>query len=193
MTRLSLKEYGWAIGIIGAATGIALALRPYLQTIDVAMLYLLAVVVVAYRHRRGPALIASVLSIAAFDYGFVPPFYTFNVHNTAFFLTFAVMLVVAMGMSQLTGRIREQPEEASEGEQLAAAQYTLSRELAAALGLEEQIAIATRHISQAGQGEAVMLLSDATGSAETGGPGLDAVDSVAVRVAARMAFERGES
>ena len=73
MTRTTLKEYGWAIGIIGVATGIALALRPYLQTIDVAMLYLLAVVVVAYRHRRAPALLASVLSIAAFDYGFVPP------------------------------------------------------------------------------------------------------------------------
>ena len=148
-------------------------------------------VVVAYRHRRGPALVASVLSIAAFDYGFVPPFYTFNVHNTAFFLTFAVMLVVAMGMSQLTGRIREQAEEASEGEQLAAAQYTLSRELAAASGLDEQVEIATRHISQAGEGEALMLLSDTTGSADDGR--YDAVDSVAVRVAARMAFDRGES
>ena len=193
MTRVPLGEYGWAIGIIGVTTGIALALRPYLQTIDVAMLYLLAVVVVAYRHRRGPALVASVLSIAAFDYGFVPPFYTFNVHNTAFFLTFAVMLVVAMGMSQLTGRIREQAEEASEGEQLAAAQYTLSRELAVESGLDEQISIAARHISYAGQGEALMLLSDTTGPAETGGPELEAVDSVAVRVAARMAFERGES
>ncbi len=191
MTRTTLKEYGWAIGIIGAATGIALALRPYLQTIDVAMLYLLAVVVVAYRHRRAPALLASVLSIAAFDYGFVPPFYTFNVHNTAFFLTFAVMLVVAMGMSELTGRIREQAEEAIEGEQLAAAQYTLSRELADAAGLQEQIAIATRHISQAGQGETLILLSDSTGSADIGR--FDAVDSVAVRVAARMALEQGES
>jgi two-component system, OmpR family, sensor histidine kinase KdpD len=191
MTRVPLGEYGWAIGIIGVATGIALALRPYLQTIDVAMLYLLAVVMVAYRHRRGPALVASVLSIAAFDYGFVPPFYTFNVHNTAFFLTFAVMLVVAMGMSQLTGRIREQAEEASEGEQLASAQYTMSRELAGASALDEQIAIATRHISQAGKGEALMLLSDTTGSADIGR--FDAVDSVAVRVAARMAFERGES
>ena len=191
MTRLSLKEYGWAIGIIGAATGIALALRPYLQTIDVAMLYLLAVVVIAYRHRRGPALLASVLSIAVFDYGFVPPFYTFNVHNTAFFLTFAVMLVVAMSMSELTGRIREQAEEASEGEQLAEAQYTLSRELAAASGLDEQKAIAARHISSAGEGEALILLSDTTESADAGG--LDTVDSVAVRVAARMAIEREES
>jgi two-component system, OmpR family, sensor histidine kinase KdpD len=193
MTRNTLKEYGWAIGIIGAATGIALALRPYLQTIDVAMLYLLAVVVIAYRHRRGPALMASVLSIAVFDYGFVPPFYTFNVHNTAFFLTFAVMLVVAMGMSELTGRIREQAEEASEGEQLAAAQYTLSRELAAASGLDEEVTIAARHISEAGEGEALMLLSDATGSAHPGSVGLDAVDSVTVRVAARMALEQGES
>jgi|SRR3954471_3306625 two-component system sensor histidine kinase KdpD len=193
MTRLSLKEYGWAITIIVVATGVALGLRPYLQTIDVAMLYLLAVVVVAYRHRRGPALLASVLSIAAFDYGFVPPFYTFNVHNTAFFLTFAVMLVVALGMSELTGRIREQAEEASEGEQLAAAQYVLSRELAAASGLDEEVAVAARHISEAGDGEALVLLSDPTGSVNAGGAGLDGVDSVTVRVAARLALDRGES
>src|SRR4051812_40682052 len=191
MTRLSLKEYGWAITIIVVATGVSPGLRPYLQTIDVAMLSLLAVVVVAYRHRRGPALMASVLSIAAFDYGFVPPFYTFNVHNTAFFLTFAVMLVVAMGMSELTGRIREQAEEASEGEQLAAAQYTLSRELAAASGLHQEGEPPPRHISEAAAGEALILVSDTTGSADDGR--CDAVDSVAVRVAARMAFERGES
>ena len=54
-----IVEYGWAIAIIGITTGVALALRPYLQTIDVAMLFLLGVVVVAYRFRRGPAVVAS--------------------------------------------------------------------------------------------------------------------------------------
>ena len=48
----------------------------------------------------GPALLASVLSIAAFDFVFVPPYYTFNVHDGAYFLTFGVMLVVALIMSR---------------------------------------------------------------------------------------------
>ena len=45
-----------------------------------------------YRYRRGPAILASLLSIAAFDFGFVPPYYTFDVHDPAYYLTFGVML-----------------------------------------------------------------------------------------------------
>lgn len=186
-------EYAWAIGIIALTSGVALALRPYLQTIDVAMLFLLAVVVVAYRHRRGPALLASVLSIAVFDYGFVPPYYTFNVHNTAFFLTFAVMLGVALGMSQLTGRIREQAEEASDRERLAAAQYAMSRELAGTTRIEEQVAIATRHLAAAADAEAVILFNESGRTIQDTWPELDGLESVAVRVAARLAYEHGES
>jgi len=193
--RLLIGEYGWAIGIIGLTTGIALALRPWLQTIDVAMLFLLAVVLVAYRHRRGPAIVASVLSIAAFDFGFVPPYYTFNVHNTAFFLTFAVMLGVALSMSQLTGRIREQAEDASQRENVAAAQYSLSRELAGAARLADQVAIASRHLAAATGGEARILLkeeSDEHAGADSW-PAVDDFHSIAVRVAARWAYQQGES
>jgi two-component system sensor histidine kinase KdpD len=193
MKRLRIGEYGWALGIIGVTGGVALALRPYLQTIDVAMLFLLAVVVVAYRHRRGPALAASLLSIAAFDFGFVPPYYTFNVHNTAFFLTFAVMLGVALSMSQLTGLIREQAEESSERERLAAAQYAMSRELAGSPSVEEQIAIAQQCIGAAADGDVLILLADREEAARDSWPPLDGLDSVALRIAIRWAYERGES
>ena len=117
------------------------------------MLFLLAVVVVGYSHHRRAALLACVLSIAAFDFGFVPPYYTFNVHEAAYFLTFGVMLAVALVMSQLTTRIRSQAEEAREREQRTAARYALSRELATVDAIPAQIAITERHIAQAGQGE----------------------------------------
>ena len=64
-------------------------------TTDVAMLYLLAAVVVGSRVRQRPALFASVLSIAAFDFCFVPPYYTFAVHDASYVLTFAMMLAIA--------------------------------------------------------------------------------------------------
>jgi K+-sensing histidine kinase KdpD len=50
--------------------------------------------------------VACLLSIGAFDLWFVPPYHTFDVHDAAYFLTFAVMLAVALIMSQLTSRIR---------------------------------------------------------------------------------------
>ena len=43
------------------------------------MVYLLGVLVVAYRFGRGPAIVASMLSVALFDFLFVPPYYSFAV------------------------------------------------------------------------------------------------------------------
>jgi two-component system, OmpR family, sensor histidine kinase KdpD len=186
-----MREYGWAVAIVAATAGIAFMLRPYLQITDIAMLFLLAVVLVAYRHRRGPAVVASVLSIAVFDFGFVPPFYTLNVHDPAYLLTFAVMLGVALGMSQLTGRIREQAQEAEERERLAEAQYALSKDLAAKSMLAEQIATLSRHLSSAVGGETAVHLLEETEPLRW--PTVGVFESVAVRVAAAWATERNQS
>ena len=145
--RLRVNEYASAVGIIALTAVLARFLRSYLQITDVAMLFLLAVVVVAYRHRRGPALLASLLSIAAFDFGFVPPYRTFEVNDAAYFLTFGVMLAVALAMSQLTARVGEQAEDAREREKRTAALYALSRELNGDGSLQAQTATAARHIS----------------------------------------------
>jgi two-component system, OmpR family, sensor histidine kinase KdpD len=188
-----IAEYGWAIGIIGVTTGIALAARPYFQTMDIAMVFLLAVVVVAFRFRRGPAVAASLLSIAAFDFGFVPPYYTFNVHEPAFVLTFAVMLGVALAMSQLTGKIREQAEESTEREELAAALYALSRDLAGAATVPEQVSLISRHLSSAGRAQALVLLDETEEGGTGNWPEVGPFDSLAVRVAAQWAQAHGES
>ena len=193
--RVGTNEYVRSTGIIALTSLLGLALRSQLQITDIAMLFLLAVVIVGYSHHRPAALWACVLSIAAFDFGFVPPYYTLNVHEPAYFLTFVVMFVVALFMTQLTTRIRSQAEDAREREQRTAARFALSRELATVDAIPAQIAVAERHIAQAGRGEAHVFLDPRSG----GGPGHhpwpdDGVfDSVAVRVAASWAHEHGES
>lgn len=192
--RLGTNEYVSSVGIIAITTAIGLALRPHLQITDIAMLFLLAVVVVGYRHHRRAALVACVLSIVAFDFGFVPPYYTLDVHEAAYFLTFGVMLVVALVMAQLTTRIRSQADDAMEREQRTAARFALSRELATVNSIPAQIAVAERHIGQAGHGEVSALLKETSG--ESPGhrwPDDGVFDSVAVRVAASWAYENGES
>ena len=49
------------------------AMRPRFDLVNIAMVYLLAVVVVALRFTRGPAIATSVSCVAAFDFFFVPP------------------------------------------------------------------------------------------------------------------------
>lgn len=120
----------------------ALALLPFrdlLNTIDAAMVLLLAVVVVSAVSRRGPALYASALAILAFDVLFVPPYYRLTVDDADYLLTFGVMLVVAVLMSGLTTRIREQAEAASESERRTRARFTLNQDLASVVTADQVI------------------------------------------------------
>jgi len=168
-----LGQYAWAAGVVGLASALGLALRAFLSTTDVAMLYLLAAVVIGSRVRQRPALFGSVLSIAAFDFCFVPPFYTFAVHDVTYILTFAMMLAIAIIMSRLTGRIREQADASRAREQRTASAFALSRELAAAREPPEIVSTATRHIEDAFAGRVAFLLADPGG----GLPGDDGVAS----------------
>jgi len=100
--------YAWAVVASLACTAAGLAMRSRFDVVNIAMVYLLAVVVVALRYSRGPAICASVLSIAAFDVLFVPPRGVFGVEDAQYLLTFAIMLAVALVISRLTESVRAQ-------------------------------------------------------------------------------------
>jgi two-component system sensor histidine kinase KdpD len=176
----SWRDYLRAGGVVVLATAVALALRSRLQAVDAAMLLLLGVVAAASWTRVGPAIAASVLSIAAFDLLFVPPYYTFSVGNTAYILTFVVMLVVAIAMSRLTARVREEALAASERERRTAAAFSLSRALADAAP-EALVPLALAAVREA-VGREPEMVSETSAAA---------LDDVATRVAFDWAVEHG--
>jgi two-component system sensor histidine kinase KdpD len=91
-----------------AATLAGFAMRGRFDLVNIAMVYLLAVVLVALYQSRGGAIAASVLCVAAFDVLFVPPAGTFTVHDAQYVLTFAIMLGVGLIISRLVERVRRQ-------------------------------------------------------------------------------------
>lgn len=155
-----LAGHAAATAIVLAVTGACLLLRERLQPIDVAMVYLLAVVVVATRFRRGPSLLATALSIVLFDLAFVPPYGRLGVHDAAYLFTFAMMFVVAIVMSGLTARIRDAAEEAAAREKRTLTLYDLGRELAGAATVAQVADVATRHLGAAVGGEAGFAPAD---------------------------------
>jgi two-component system sensor histidine kinase KdpD len=154
-------DYGIALGIVAGALLLSLPLRPQIKIIDVAMLFLLAVVVVASLTRRGPALVSALLATAAFDFFFVPPYGTFAVADAAYWLTFTVMFVVAALMGGLTARLKEAGEEAVEREHQVAELYALSRELSGAGTTGQVVAIARDHLGRAVHAETDLVLAHA--------------------------------
>src|SRR5205085_6946106 len=101
-------QYVKAVVLVGLATGLCFLMFPYFALSNLIMMYLLGVLLVASRLGRGPSLLASLLSVAAFDFFFVPPRFTFSVSDTQYLVTFAVMLAVGLVISDLANRIRAQ-------------------------------------------------------------------------------------
>jgi two-component system sensor histidine kinase KdpD len=140
----------WLISVLGvaASTGIAFVMNYYLTLVDVAMTYILGVVLISSWTAKRPALLASFLSVAAFDFFFIPPLYTFAVSDIKYLMTFAVMFVVAFITSSLTLRIRDHADRARLRERRTAALYRLSGELVHERGIKRLCEIAVNHISE---------------------------------------------
>ena len=191
--RASLRSYGEAAFVVLAATAVGRALAGVLNVTDIAMLYLLAVVIVSSRNARGPSVAASLLSIALFDFAFVPPHFTFAVSEVKYVLTFGVMLVVALVMGGLTSRIRAQAEAAREREQRTAALYAMSRELASGAEPADLAAAAARHIESTFGCRVTLLLGDASGALKAApGGSLGPLDEKE-RAVAQWVYEHGEN
>jgi two-component system sensor histidine kinase KdpD len=171
--QVTWREYAGAVAITLVPTALGILLRSFggaVPTIDAAMVYLLAVVLAAARYRQGPAVTAALVGIASFDFFFVHPFYTFSVSDVRYLLTFGVMLLVALVLGGLTGRIRDQAEAAREREQRTAALYALSRELASAQRREEVLAAVVRSVQDTFAVKAAVFLPGPEGRVEAASP-----------------------
>jgi two-component system sensor histidine kinase KdpD len=98
--------YAWAVAATAACTVAGLAMRARFDLVNIAMVYMLPVVVIALRCTRGAAIVTAVLSIVAFDYLFVPPRNAFTIDDVQYLLTFAIMLAVALVISRLVESVR---------------------------------------------------------------------------------------
>jgi two-component system sensor histidine kinase KdpD len=161
--------YGRGLTVVVLCTVLAWLVSPLFGEPNLIMIYLLGVVAVARRSGRGPAILASVLSVVAFDFFFVPPYLTFAVSDVEYLVTFAVMLLVALIISTLTVRLQQQAEAAGQRERRTAALYAMSRDLANRRDTNSLLAAATRHISEVFESQVMLLLPDADGHLQTRG------------------------
>ena len=162
-TKRRWPGYAWGAAATVFCTAAGMLMSPLFELVNVAMVYLLAVVLIAARYGRGPAVATSIVAVAAFDFFFVPPALTFAVSDAQYLLTFVIMLVVALVISDLTARVRLQANVAGHRERRTALLYAMSRELAATRGQEAMAAVSVRHMSEVFDSQVVVLLPDANG------------------------------
>lgn len=142
----ALRGYAAAVAGVVATTALSLALLRVMAPTNIAMLYLLNVVGVALWFGRAPAALTALLGVAAFDFCFVEPRWSFAVGDAQYLVTFAVLLLVGLVIGQLAAGLQAQARAARERERRVRGLYAMSRDLGAALVPEQVAEIAARFL-----------------------------------------------
>jgi two-component system sensor histidine kinase KdpD len=158
-----LDRIGWALFSTALCTVAGFAMFPYFALTNIAMVYVLGSTLAGLRLGRIPAAVCAVANVAALDFFFVPPRFTFAVSDVQYVVTFAVMLVVALVIANLMSSVRQQTRVAGARERRTALLYAMSRELAATRGVSSIARVSVRHVTEVFECAAVVLLPDAGG------------------------------
>ena len=163
LTRLRAPWHSYAMSAVvcGLTAALAAPLHSVLELANIAMLFLLAVVVVSVRYGFGPSVMASFINVAAFDFLHVSPRLSFSVSDVQYLLTFAVMLAVGLITATLTTGAKYQARVASLREQRVRALYEMARDLSGALMPEQIAAISQRFAESEFGAKSAVLLADA--------------------------------
>ena len=157
----NLPRYAWATGMCLGVTLLTFAVFPFFDLANIVMLFLLGTVLVALKLGRGPAALAAFLNVAAFDFFFVQPRFSFAVSDVQYLLTFAIMLVVGLLTGQLTAGLRFQARISSSRERRAQSLFELTRDLSGALLSSQVSELGEAAVQGNFQGQALVLLTDA--------------------------------
>ncbi len=154
-------RYLWAALACISISVVAMPLAPRFDPANIVAIFILGVALVGVRLGRGPAALAAVLSVGAFDFFFVPPRFAFAVNDVQYLLTFFIMLAVGLITGQLTAGLRFQARVAAHRQERAESLYEIARELAGAVQFDQVIAISGESIERTFRAQAALLLPDA--------------------------------
>ncbi len=144
--KTTLKTlYAALILVVTSSLAYALA-RAGLSESSVVMTFVLGVLGVTLIAGRTLGVLSAVLGVLIFNFLFTAPRFTLTVYDSTYLFTFAVMLVVTLTTSTLTGRIQKQAREAAERERRTRAMYEVSRSLLQHSGRDEVARNALDHL-----------------------------------------------
>jgi two-component system sensor histidine kinase KdpD len=130
-----------AFGSTMAVTVVLFLCNLYPRIPDIAIVYLLVILLLASTFGRYAALLASLVASLSFDFFMVPPIYTFTMFRMEEWIALFVFLVTALLTSQLTLRLRWERNQAHEREREARILYELIRLTNSREGLTDQLEV----------------------------------------------------
>jgi two-component system sensor histidine kinase KdpD len=154
------KDYIASMVIVASITAVGWLIHSFISPVNLAMLYMLGVVAIAWRRGLRPAIFTAVIGVLAFDFFFIPPYLSFRITDTEYLITFAGMIIVGALISLLVARAHEHADAAQIREKETGTLYALSQDLAGAMDTDSIVASVTKHINGIFQWETVFLLPE---------------------------------
>ena len=148
-----------AIAVTGA-TMLASLISRVTPLPNVAMIFLLAVLLCAFRFGVAPAISAALLSSLTYNFFFIEPFYSFAIAEPHEFVALAVFLAVAIVTGSMAGRLKQQSEAIRERVEETQALYEFSRVLSGAVKLDDILWALATHAARTVRGNSMVLLSE---------------------------------
>lgn len=182
-----------SLGFVAVASGIAYVLDRYVQSANLAMVYLLSVLVAGLAYGFWPALTAATASALVYNFFFLEPRLTFVIGHPADLFTFMVFFAVAMTTGWLAGRVRDQASATSRRASAIAAVLAATRRLSAAATASDAATALAEQLAAATNAKALVLIpSNDDLSVAAMSPVAEPL-SAGDMAAARWAWEKGEA
>ena len=196
--RRSLRDAPWgghagALATVAVAISIAWLIDRYVESANLAMVFMLSVLISGLAFGLWPAIAAAAASAVAYNFLFLEPRMTMHIGHPADVLTFVVFFAVAMTTGWLTGRVRDQTRAVARRASAISAVLAATRRLSSAAKADEAATALAEQLAAATGCKAVVLTPEGGDLLISAGapslPNLSAGDMAA----ARWAWEKGEA
>lgn len=139
---------------------ICFLLRPFIEAINIPMIFIIPIVISGLIAGRKGGVLASIMAVAFFDFFFVPPYLTFSVEDIRFIPTFFVLFIVGIITSFLADTVKKQVEYTRQREEFIAALYDFSKDLLISQNISDFVDRSTSYIQELFDYDVIMLLPD---------------------------------
>ena len=155
-----LKPFTVSFLSIIITTVICFFLRPFLEAINIPMIFIIPIVVSGLIAGRKGGILASLMAVLFFDFFFVPPYLTFSVADLRFIPTFTVLFIVGVIISFLGDTVKKQVENTRQREEFISSLYDFSRDLLVSQNLDDFLNRITNYIWDLFGYDVVIILPD---------------------------------
>lgn len=162
----NIKNFGIMLGLVSLATLIGMVFfKLGMQETNIILVYILSVLMTSrFTSSHLEGILASFLSLLAFNFFFTDPYYSLKVYDSSYGITFLTMAITALLTSNLTSKYKYAAKEAHEKELESQVLYEMTNHLTDAEDFDSIVSIVIDTVSDLFNCQAGYLNLDEQGS-----------------------------